>query len=255
MILFSESTIFAQNKYNLSELGHETVLFIKTPAHWGVTGWIELGLVGGSTFLISQFDQRIKDEAIANYNLHPTYRKNILMVVGDQWGGFFVGPILCVSLYATGSIANSNKTKKIGFEIGQALLYSEAISFTSKSIIGRARPFTGRAPDYFKPFSFFNSPYNSFPAGHTDCAFALSTVLAKNTDSYILKCVAYIPAALTVVSRVYTNQHWASDVFIGSALGYFVGNWVVNVHENKDSRVQVTSLYPLGLKVSLDQKN
>jgi membrane-associated phospholipid phosphatase len=99
----------------------------------------------------------------------------------------------------------------------------------------------------------FKSPYNSFPAGHADAAMAISTVLAKNTDSYILKVVAYIPAALCLVQRVYSDNHWSSDVVISSALGYFVANWVVNLHDQKESRVSVTSLYPLGLTVSLDK--
>jgi len=175
------------------------------------------------------------------------------MEFGGQWGGFFVGPISCVVLYTIGSLANSNKTKKIGFEIGQAMLYSEVISFTSKTIIGRSRPFRGAGPNVFKPFSFLKSTLNSFPAGHADAAMAFSTVLAKNTDSYVLKVVAYIPAALCLVQRVYSDNHWSSDVVISSALGYFVGNWVVNLHDRKESIVQVTSLYPLGLSVSLDK--
>ena len=247
-----DSTFVTQNKYNLSEFGHESVSFIKAPANWHAMDWVELGLVGAGTFALYQYDQRIHDWTLDVNNKHPSYRGNISMTIGNEWGGFFVGPILCVSLYATGSFAKSNKTKKIGFEIGQALIYSEIISFTSKTIIGRARPNTGRSSDYFTAFAIFRSPYNSFPAGHTDAAFALSTVLAKNTDSYLLKVAAYIPAALTIAARVYTEQHWTSDVFIGSALGYFVGNWVVNNHENKYSRVQVSSIYPLTLRVSLN---
>jgi hypothetical protein len=254
LLIICESSIFGQNKYNLSEFGHETVSFIKTPAHWDARDWITLGVVGGGTFLIYQFDAKLREQELESYKLQPSYRGTILMKVGEQWGGFFFGPLLSVSLYATGSLANSTKTKKLGFEIAQAMIYSEVISFTSKTIIGRSRPFNGKGPSYFTPFALFKSPYNSFPAGHTDAAMALSTVLAKNTDSYILKVAAYVPAALCLFQRVYSNNHWASDVFVGGALGYFVGNWVVNLHDQKDSRVQVTSLYPLGLTVSLNKK-
>jgi hypothetical protein len=248
-----EPAFFGQNKYNLSEFGNETVTFVKTPAHWDARDWLTLGVVGGGTFLVYQFDQRIRDRQQESFKLHPSYQKNIFMQIGEQWGGYFVVPLLPVLLYTTGSLANSNKTKKIGFEMAQAAIYSEVISFTSKTIIGRSRPFNGEGPGVFKPFSFLKSPYNSFPAGHTDAAMALSTVLAKNTDSYILKTLAYIPAVLTLAQRVYSDNHWSSDVVIGAALGYFVGNWVVNLHDQKESRVQVTSLYPLGLSVSLNK--
>lgn len=63
--------------------------------------------------------------------------------------------------------------------MAQAMIYSEVISFTSKTIIGRSRPFNGDGPNVFKPFSLFKSPYNSFPAGHADAAMAISTSLQK----------------------------------------------------------------------------
>jgi membrane-associated phospholipid phosphatase len=252
LLITCEFSLFGQNKYNLSQFGHETVSFIKSPAKWNGIDWLKLGLVCGATFATYQFDKQIRDKGLEIHGNHPGYRNSIIMTTGNEWGGFFVGPILGVSLYTTGSLFKCDKTKKIGFEIVQALIYSEVISFTSKTIIGRARPFTDRGPHYFTAFAIFNSPYNSFPAGHTCAAFSLSTVLAKNTDSYILKVLAYTPAALTAVARVYTDSHWASDVVIGSALGYFVGNWVVNIHEQKDTRVQLSSVYPLTVKISLN---
>jgi membrane-associated phospholipid phosphatase len=251
LIFISESSLSGQNKYNFSEFIHETPDFIKAPAYWNAGDWIKLGIVSGGTFLVYQFDQQIRDQALEIHRIHPTYRKSTVITVGDEWGGFFFGPALSVALYTTGCLVKSNKTKKIGFEIAQAMLYSEVISFTSKVIIGRSRPFTGRGRNFFKPFTV-NSPSNSFPAGHIAAAFALSSVLEKNTNSTILKVAAYIPASLTVISRVYSDSHWASDVFIGSALGYFVGTWVVNNHESKDSPVKISSIYPLYITISLN---
>ncbi|MFA5806232.1 MAG: hypothetical protein WC879_16470 [Melioribacteraceae bacterium] len=36
-----------------------------------------------------------------------------------------------------------------------------------------------------------------------------------------------------------------------SAIGYFVGDWVVNLHEGKESPVQISSIYPFSIKISL----
>ena len=33
------------------------------------------------------------------------------------------------------------------------------------------------------------------------------------------------------LARVYNNQHWFSDVFLGSAIGYFTGVYIVNAHK------------------------
>jgi hypothetical protein len=36
-------------------------------------------------------------------------------------------------------------------------------------------------------------------------------------------------------SRIYQHQHWLSDEIPAAAIGYFVGNWVVDLHEGKDT--------------------
>jgi membrane-associated phospholipid phosphatase len=41
---------------------------------------------------------------------------------------------------------------------------------------------------------------------------------------------AYSLATLTGISRIYDNKHWASDVFLGAALGYTMAEliWKAN---------------------------
>jgi membrane-associated phospholipid phosphatase len=88
------------------------------------------------------------------------------------------------------------------------------------------------------------------PSGHSTVAFVISTVLSRNAKSPVLKVLAYLPVAFTMVSRVYQDQHWTSDVFAGAALGYFVADWVVDQHENNKSIVEVSSVYPLSISIA-----
>ncbi|MBL0259421.1 MAG: phosphatase PAP2 family protein [Bacteroidetes bacterium] len=234
--------------YNFSRFTHETGLFFVQPVKWKGADWIRFGAIAILTVSIIQVDNDVRKLALDN----PKYVNTVPMEIGNQWGGFFLVPISAVALLTHGTLSDNNTTKKLGFEIAQAALYSETISFISKGCIGRSRPFTNRGFNDYKPFTFFDSPQNSFPAGHVDAAFALSTVLAKNTDSGWLKVASYIPAGLTVVSRIYQDEHWASDVFLGGAIGYFVGNWVVNLHEQKESTIELTSVFPLQIKIALN---
>ena len=39
--------------------------------------------------------------------------------------------------------------------------------------------------------------------------------------------LVYGVASLTAFSRLNRNKHWASDVFVGAAIGYFIGKMVV----------------------------
>ena len=42
----------------------------------------------------------------------------------------------------------------------------------------------------------------------------------------------YGGALLTGVSRMYNNQHWASDVLVGAGIGTFAGLKVVRFHDS-----------------------
>ena len=98
-------------------------------------------------------------------------------------------------------------------------------------------------------FAFKNANW-SLPSGHTTVAFSLSTVLAANTDSYVLKTAAFIPAFLTAFSRVYQDHHWTSDIFLGAMIGYFVGKFVTNLHEEKELSPKIAQIPLLSLSLS-----
>ena len=90
------------------------------------------------------------------------------------------------------------------------------------------------------------------PSGHTTSAFALSTVMSRHAHSTALKILAYVPAGFTMFSRIYQHKHWLSDELPAAAIGYFVGNWVVDMHEGKRHRIKVTSMYPFGISYALN---
>ena len=94
--------------------------------------------------------------------------------------------------------------------------------------------------------------YHSFPSGHTTSAMAMSTVMSRHANSTFIKILAYMPVGFTIFSRIYQHQHWPSDVIPALAIGYFTGNWVVDLHEGKRHRINVTSIYPPSISIDLD---
>ena len=57
-----------------------------------------------------------------------------------------------------------------------------------------------------------------------------------------IKPISYGIATLTGLSRINDQQHWASDVFIGAALGYFTSKTLLRLHNNKKG--QHFTIYP-----------
>jgi len=71
--------------------------------------------------------------------------------------------------------------------------------------------------------------HSSFPSGHTTGAFAAATVFATEyRQKPLIPILSYSAATLIGLSRLTDNKHWATDVFVGAALGYLSGKQVVN---------------------------
>ncbi len=71
---------------------------------------------------------------------------------------------------------------------------------------------------YFVP-GVENYLYNSFPSGHTTCAFSLYFALAFIVKQQRLKMLFLVLAVLTGYSRIYLSQHFLEDVTAGSVIG------------------------------------
>ena len=237
------------NKYNLSQFGHETVGFFIQPTKWDGSDWLRLGVIGGATFLTMQVDQPIRDAVLRD---NRRYFYSVPIEGARMYGELYSPVVFFIGFAAHSLIANDMSTRKIAYEIGQASLYTGAVVLTMKSIIGRARPHDNLGRATYHPFTLTGDDFHSLPGGHTATAFVISTVLSRNVDPTWLKVLLYVPAVLTPISRIYQDMHWTSDNVLGGAIGFFVATWVVDQHERNDSRVHVSSIFPLTISVTLN---
>jgi membrane-associated phospholipid phosphatase len=216
---------------------------VTSPLRATSNDWLEIGAFGLVTTGVVLFaDKPINRVAINIRNTSKTAVNTSLYVT--NFGGLYEGYTL-VALGAYGYIFKKEKTKTTTFLATQAYITAAAIETALKYLTGRQRP------SYYDPVTMTNSPtwhgpfyqfsaykygghppngsYTSFPSGHTTVAFAAATVFAmeyKNTP--FVPIVAYSAASLIGLSRLVQNQHWASDVLVGAALGYLCGRQVVN---------------------------
>jgi membrane-associated phospholipid phosphatase len=250
LFLTFHSSLVAQNEYTFSQFANESGTFFTQPLRWDGSDYLNLGMIGAVTFLASRADLPVQTAVLKNQQ----YYYSVPIVGGRVWGEVYMPMILFSGFAAQSLIADDIGTRKIAYEIGQASIYGGLITQALKIGIGRARPYLNEGNATFHPFTTFNLEVDneSMPSGHTTVAFILSTVLSRNAKPTWLKIVAYVPAAFTMVSRVYQNQHWTSDTFMGAAIGFSIATWVVDTHERKDdSRVAITSVFPLTVRVAL----
>jgi membrane-associated phospholipid phosphatase len=235
-------------EYNLSQFAHESFLFIKQPTTWNGNDWLKAGIVAATTIGFMPLDQGITNSTQGKQK----YYYSVPIVGGRIYGEWYsIGGVAALFAIYGWSVPD-NSAKKVSIELFQAGLYAEATTFVLKIGIGRARPYANVGAFEFKPFRIIDDKYHSFPSGHTTSAVAMSTVMSRHANSTALKIIAYLPAALTMFSRIYQDQHWLTDEIPAAAIGYFVGNWVVDLHEGRRHRINVTSIYPPAFTIDLD---
>ncbi len=223
------NTIFAQGfVYNGTQFYNETKKFVKSPIKWNVRDLIILSSITAGTYGLTFVDEDIRYEVTKdNISYQSTFFE-----FGRVWGEPFTAPIIGSMFLIQGSINENEANKRIGYEIVQSYTYTAIVTGMLKISFGRARPYTNKNALNFSPFSFDGDDYYSLPSGHSSLAFALSTTLVLNSKNTIGKIVAFIPALLTVTSRIAYNKHWLSDTFMGSAIGYFIAKYTHNLHKN-----------------------
>ncbi len=124
----------------------------------------------------------------------------------------------------TGSIALSIPDRELQRHAIKTQIVAAVSTNFLKFLIGRRRPSGEKAdPVIFKPFRF-NSRYHSMPSGHTAAAFALAASIGENCDNY--RMLSYSIAIMVGISRIYRDDHWASDVIVGAGLGYLSAKFV-----------------------------
>ena len=218
---------------------------MESPGHWKGKDFLYLFSVLGTGLLLYTVDEKIQNWSCENSTDKSRDFFRIATYMGD---GAFISALL-VSLYASGELFQQDSLRYTALLGLESFVISGVLVSALKFFIGRARPYTGEDSTSFRPFSFTSSNY-SFPSGHSASAWALASVIASQSKSFLLDLFSYSMAALVSVSRVRLEKHWASDVLIGSALGYFIGKKIVDLNRNRDrNNLKVGIRFSRGIQV------
>jgi membrane-associated phospholipid phosphatase len=136
------------------------------------------------------------------------------------------------AFYLTGLARHKAHTQDTGLLAAEGIADTQIVSFAMKHAFGRLTPSDipphGDLGDtWFKYKGTFTNG-GSFPSGHTASAFAVATVISGRYGRHRwVPWVAYGAAAALSLTRLPDQAHFPSDIFIGAALGYSIGHFVV----------------------------
>jgi membrane-associated phospholipid phosphatase len=137
------------------------------------------------------------------------------------------------TFYVAGRVSHTRGLAAAGLHGAEAIVLAEVAGGLIKWTSGRARPFAvgDSLPHEFQFLRGMRKgyDYSSFPSGHTIAGFAAAAAFTSEAarswphSGWLIGPVLYGSASLVGLSRMYNDQHWASDVVFGAGLGTFVG--------------------------------
>ena len=129
--------------------------------------------------------------------------------------------------YLLGKGSHNSYMSDTAWLAGEAGLNSFIATYGLKYAFGRQRPTEGNGQgDFF-------SGGQSFPSEHAAAVWSVATVFAGRYPGTLTKLGMFGGAALVSASRVIGQQHFASDAFVGSAMGFYFGRQALKRYERE----------------------
>ncbi|HXC24332.1 MAG TPA: phosphatase PAP2 family protein [Gemmatimonadaceae bacterium] len=147
-------------------------------------------------------------------------------------------PFITGGLYLAGLVVHDRPVAALGLHATEGVGMAAVMTELLKGMVGRARPRVDITAPHNFGFGrgFGNDNYASFPSGAATAAFAIATVVSRDARHswphrarYAVP-MAFAAATLVGLSRMYLNEHWASDVVAGAGVGA-LGGVLVNTFE------------------------
>lgn len=200
-----------------------------------------LGLMLLATAATLPFDRTIAHEfADSSVQANGNYRSAAGKLTTIHERSLFFYSLIA---YGGGRLFGSSPIADAGLHAAEAIAIGTAVGSFLKSTAGRARPRAANGDPYDFRFGkgYTSGDYRAFPSLHEIGSFAAAAALTSEVARHnpkagrVVGVVAYGGAGLVGVARMYSAEHWASDVVLGSAMGFFIGRRIVEHAHSGDA--------------------
>ncbi len=209
----------------LGQAGADFLAVLKSPGSWSGKDWLTFGAIAGAGVVLALKDEKIRDWM-------DDHRSDFTRGASDWISPLGKGAFLLAGtagLYLAGEAFGAPGLRRTSLLALESFATASAFVLGLKVVVGRGRPRAGMGNTHFHPFSS-GSTYNSFPSGDSATAWAVATTIADRTDGWGVDALCYGLASLVTVWRIHDDKHWASDAFVGAALGYFTAKKICRLH-------------------------
>jgi PAP2 superfamily len=211
-------------KRSIKRIGQDQKHLYRGPFEAHNLKWDALILVGTGAFLAA-------DRHIENNIPHSHF--TVYQAISDTALGGLAGSVAAVYIY--GFKSEHRHARETG-ELELETLINTFLIYTPMQLIaGRQRPDEGNNHgDFFKHHAL----NTSFPGGHAMFTWAMASVLADEYPKPWARTLSYGAAFTVTFSRFMARDHWASDMFVGTALGVAIAEKTFHTRCNPEFESQ-----------------
>lgn len=195
-------------------IGQDQVHLLQAPFQKNALLWS--GLVLGATGVLIANDESVAQQVPASWHQTGVNVSNACTYGTAAAAG---------GIYLTGLLTHDEHAQRTGVLAAEASVNSFILYGSMKLIFARQRPYMGTGEGKFFAGNFSSG---SFPSGHSAFTWTIASVIAHEYPKLPVQLLMYSLATTVATTRVTGGQHFPSDVFVGSTLGYLVGTYVAN---------------------------
>ncbi len=167
-------------------------------------------------------DEKTMSEVVSS---NPSFNQTSRNVSDGLRDGFIAVPVLMLGV---GQFAHADHARETGILASEAMIDAYAVGALIKVASFRERPFTDRSEGSFYRLSAGTD--SSFISGHSLVAWSSAAVLAEEYPNHWVQAGIYTLAGGVSLTRVLGQEHFPSDVLLGSAAGWLIGHYVYRAH-------------------------
>jgi hypothetical protein len=125
-----------------------------------------------------------------------------------------------------GHMTRNDHLRETGLLSMESAINSTAVALALKSVTRRPRP-SGHEGNFL-------SNGSSFPSAHSALSWSVASVVVHEYPGPLTKLLAYTSASAVTLTRLASKEHFASDVVVGSALGWYLGRQTYRRHHDPE---------------------
>ncbi len=179
----------------------------------------------GATAAAFSTDERTMSQVVSS---NPSFNNTAVNVSDTLVSGFIAAP---VALFAVGSARHNDRARETGILGGEAMTDAYLLGGLIKLCAFRERPPNDHSEGDF--FVFSSGASSSFVSQHSLVAWSSAAVLAGEYPNRWMQTGVYTLATGVSLTRVLGQEHFPSDVLLGSTVGWLVGHYVYGAHHHE----------------------